>query len=82
VGTGALARPGRAQLGRFSQPEVQVLFDSKKFTTRLYSRDSLRPGKRYSGPAIVTEYSATTVIPPRARFHLDEASNLVIILNR
>jgi N-methylhydantoinase A/oxoprolinase/acetone carboxylase beta subunit len=36
------------------------------------------PGKKYSGPAIVTEYSATTAIPPGMSFHLDHASNLLI----
>ena len=40
--------------------------------TKLYSREELPPGKKYSGPAIVTEYSATTVIPPDKRFHLDK----------
>jgi N-methylhydantoinase A/oxoprolinase/acetone carboxylase beta subunit len=34
--------------------------------------------RRYSGPAIVTEYSATTVILPRLGFYVDRAANLVI----
>jgi N-methylhydantoinase A len=80
VGTGAPARSGRAKLGRFSPPEVKVLFDGKGLKTKLYSRDELQPGKSYSGPAIITEYSATTVIPPGKRFRLDRASNLIISL--
>src|SRR5580692_6803308 len=60
VGTGTLARPGRATLGSFSTPEVLVLFNRKKLKTKIYSRDNLQPGKKYSGPAIITEYSATT----------------------
>jgi N-methylhydantoinase A len=40
----------------------------------------LEPGKQYRGPAIITEYSATTVIPPDAKFHLDRAANLLISL--
>jgi N-methylhydantoinase A len=80
VGTGALARPGRARLGRPSSLEAPVLFDGKKLKTKIHSRDDLRPGKKYPGPAIVTEYSATTVIPPRSRFHLDRPANLVISL--
>src|SRR5712691_8980080 len=63
VGTAAPGRPGRAKLGSISSPEVPVLFDNKKRPTNIYSRDELRPGKKYSGPAIITEYSATTVIP-------------------
>ena len=41
-------------------------------------RESLAAGRRFSGPAIVTEYSATTVIPPKFPFHLDRAGNLLI----
>ena len=80
VGTGAFARPGRAKLGGISSPKVQVLFDSKKLETKLYARDDLRPGQKYSGPAIITEYSATTVIPPGKSFRLDRAANLIITL--
>jgi N-methylhydantoinase A len=78
VGTGAFARPSRAKLDSLSTPKVPVLFDGKKLTTTIYSRDSLQPGKKYTGPAIITEYSATTVIPPGKRFHLDHLGNLVI----
>ncbi len=80
VGTGTPARPGRATLGSLSTPKAQVLFGGKKLETKIYSRDRLRPGKKYSGPAIITEYSATTVIPPGKRFHLDRASNLIITI--
>ena len=80
VGTGAFARPGRAKLGRPSPLEAPVLFENKKRNTKIHSRDDLRPGKHYPGPAIITEYSATTVIPPGAKFHLDRASNLLISL--
>jgi N-methylhydantoinase A len=80
VGTGTPPRPGQARLGSFSTPEVPVLFDGKKLKAKIYARDALHPGKKYSGPAIVTEYSATTVIPPGKRFHLDRAGNLVVAL--
>jgi N-methylhydantoinase A len=78
VGTGTLARPGRAKLGSPSTPKAPVLFDGKKLATALHSRETLTPGKNYSGPAIVTEYSATTVVPPGKRFHLDLTWNLII----
>jgi N-methylhydantoinase A len=80
VGTAALGRPGRAKLGRLSPPETTVRFDSRVLKTKIYSRDELHPGKPYSGPAIVTEYGATTVIPPGKRFYLDKAENLVIAI--
>ena len=63
-----------------SPPEAPVLFDGKKLATKIYSRDELHPGKKYSGPAILTEYSATTVIPPGKRFHLDHAANLIVTI--
>ncbi len=80
VGTAAPGRPSRAKLGSISSPEAPVLFDGKKLNTAIYARDTLKPGKKYSGPAIITEYSATTVIPPGKRFHLDHASNLIVTI--
>jgi N-methylhydantoinase A len=79
-GTDALVRPSRANLGSLSPPKAPAVFEGKKLTTAIYSRESLKPGKTYSGPAIVTEYSATTVIPPRERFHLDSSSNLIVTI--
>ena len=73
----ALVRP-RAKPGRLSPAEARVAFDGKTRKTKIYSRDELHPGKRYPGPAVVTEYSATTVIPPAKRFHIDKANNLII----
>jgi N-methylhydantoinase A len=78
VRTGALARPGRATLGRLSTLKAPVIFEGKKQETRIYSRDDLQPGKTYPGPAILTEYSATTVIPPGKSFHIDRAANLIV----
>ena len=80
VGTGTAARPSRAKLGSLSTPKVPVSFDGKKLATAIYSRDTLKPGKKYSGAAIITEYSATTVIPPGKRFHLDRAGNLIVTI--
>jgi len=78
VGTGTLARPGRAKLGRPSSLKAPVQFEGRKQETKIYSRDDLRPAHKYSGPAIITEYSAITVIPPGKRFHLDRAANLIV----
>jgi N-methylhydantoinase A len=80
VGMAALGRPGRAKLGSPSMLQAPVLFDGKKLSTAIYSRDTLKSGKTYSGPAIITEYSATTVVPPLKRFHLDPASTLIVTI--
>jgi N-methylhydantoinase A len=68
---------GRAKL-RLSPLEASVLFSGKKLKTKIYAREELAPGKTYSGPAIITEYSATTVIPPGARLQVDPAANLIV----
>lgn len=58
--------------------EAIVMFDGSKVKTKIYERQDLSVRKRYRGPAVVTEYSATTVVPPGKRFGIDEASNLII----
>jgi N-methylhydantoinase A len=58
--------------------KTSVLFGGKKFETSLRDRDVMPIGKKCSGPAIVTEYSATTVVPPGRSFWLDRAGNLII----
>jgi N-methylhydantoinase A len=80
--TDAFVRPGRAKPGRPSSTKVQAFFDGKKYSTNIYSRENLTPGKPYRGPAIVTEYSATTVIPPKKHFELDECGALMISLRQ
>jgi N-methylhydantoinase A len=57
-----------------------VWFFGKKHKTLIVPRESLRPGKSHRGPAIVTEYSATTVVPPGWRFHIDQAANLIVTM--
>ncbi len=45
--------------------------------TGIYDRDNLPAGARFDGPAIVTQYDTTTVLPPGWSALLDEAGNLV-----
>ena len=80
VGTDAFVRPGRGKLGKISTPSIPVQFDDKKLPAKLYSRGELHPGRNYPGPAIIAEYSATTVIPPGNRFYVDQARNLIVRL--
>jgi N-methylhydantoinase A len=58
--------------------KAQVIFDGKKVAVAVYARDGLQPGRRRRGPAIVTEYSATTVVPPGCGFWIDRPGNLII----
>ena len=68
----------RAKRGTFDPQRVSVLFDGKKITSVTYDRDSLQPRRKYAGPAVVTEYSATTVVPPGTKCWLDQTGNLFI----
>jgi len=81
VGADPFVRP-RPKPGSNVPTEASVLFEGKKLATKIYSRDELMPNRKYSGPAIVTEYSATTVIPPRMRFLIDRARSLIISSSR
>lgn len=56
----------------------QVHFASKAHNTRIYARDKLRAGNRLRGPAIISEYSATTVVPPGWFAEVDGFSNLIL----
>jgi N-methylhydantoinase A len=78
VGMAALTRPGRAKPGRRSTDRAPVSFSGKKLAAAILPRDSMPIGKKYSGPAVVTEYSATTVIPPGVSFRIDRTGNLAI----
>jgi N-methylhydantoinase A len=55
-----------------------VFFGEKPLRNPILSRESLRPGRRHRGPAVITEYSATTLVPPGMPFQLDSGRNLII----
>jgi N-methylhydantoinase A len=57
---------------------AKVIFAGRKVTTGIYDRSQLQPGKKHAGPAVVSEYSGTTVVPPGMRFWVDGAGNLLI----
>lgn len=55
-----------------------VIFEGEILPTNFYRREALRPGNRIAGPAIVTEFSATTVIPPNFSAVVDVYQNLIL----
>ena len=56
----------------------KVFFEGEFQETRIYDRDLLRPGDVFAGPAIVTEYSSATILPPGDVLRVDGMGNLVI----
>ncbi len=55
-----------------------VWFAGRRIKTQVLPRSGLEAGRRYRGPAIITEYSATTVVPPGLTFQADKATNLLV----
>jgi N-methylhydantoinase A len=71
------ARAERVERGQFAE-RASVCFEGKKIRAAICNRESLQPGKKYLGAAVVTEYSATTVVPPGTHFWVDRTGNLSI----
>jgi len=82
-----LAKSLPARIARNSSSAVKpverasVFFDNKSVTTPVFERGDLPLGRAMTGPAIITEYSATTVVPPGKKFWLDAAENLLVKIN-
>jgi N-methylhydantoinase A len=70
----------REEQGRLKSSNQMVRFVGRRYRTPIIPRSSIQQGKRYRGPAIITEYSATTVIPPGLEYQKDRAGNLLIEL--
>ena len=75
-----VARPRRGGKPPRTAPaeRVPVFFHDQAVSTPVFERGDLVSGRSMRGPAVITEYSATTVIPPGKRFWVDAAQNLVI----
>jgi N-methylhydantoinase A len=58
-----------------------VYFDGKFVPSRLYRRKQLKSGDRIQGPAMITEYTSATVLPPDCCALVDGFENLVITFN-
>lgn len=58
--------------------ERSVFFGDRFVTASLFHRDKLKAGDAIAGPAIVTEYSSATLLPPSDVARVDGLGNLVI----
>ena len=76
-GPGLPRAPLGAPSGQAPEPRP-VIFDGRSVSTPLYQRSSLAPLRTYRGPAIVTEYGATAVVPPGFRFRVDRNASLIM----
>lgn len=55
-----------------------VLFGGQRCDAAIYDRDELTPGMRLAGPALITELSSTTVVPPGVDVRVDPGGNLIL----
>jgi len=69
----------RAEQGKLRPATASVYFNGRRHKTQILPRSLVTPGRRYRGPAIITEYSATTVVPPGFRFMADTIGSLVLV---
>jgi N-methylhydantoinase A len=67
--------PGARQAIARARP---VHFSGAVRRTPVYDRALLRAGNRFAGPAVVTEYSGTTLVPPGWRARVDAYENLLL----
>jgi N-methylhydantoinase A len=68
----------RDEQGKLMSAAAMVHFAGRSHRTQIIPRSAVGVGKTYRGPAIITEYSATTVIPPGLTYRKDRAGNLLI----
>jgi len=66
--------------GKLAQPEryATIYFSDGGTRAAIYAREKLNAGARLRTPCIVTEYSATTLIPKDAQAKVDDNGNLII----
>jgi N-methylhydantoinase A len=67
-----------AQSPEFSHEVRQVVFDGEARDTVVVRRDDLLAGHDLSGPAVVVEDTATTVVPPGYELTVDELGSMII----
>lgn len=58
--------------------EREVYLDGRRQRANVYDRECMVPGDKVAGPALITEYSSVTVLPPGATATLDGWGNLVV----
>jgi N-methylhydantoinase A len=67
------------QRGRATPVDTaSVWIDGKRIKASIYDRSQLGYGHVIRGPAIIGEYSSTTLVPPKFRCVVDEYLNLVL----
>jgi len=85
TGIGPIARPklrerppGDGRPARAISETRPVVFSEKAVECHVYERARLAPSDTLSGPAVIEEYGATTVVYPGQRVEVDGFGNLIL----
>ena len=84
-----ISAPGEPYAPTMREPEAgdgsaawcatrEIYFDGAFMQASIYRREGLVPGDAIQGPAMITEYTSATVLPPGCRAEVDGYGNLVI----
>ncbi|MBZ5700523.1 MAG: hydantoinase/oxoprolinase family protein [Acidobacteriia bacterium] len=83
--TGEAAKPEVAKIPRAARAgrpplagELRCVFGGRAQATRWINREELRAGHVFAGPAVISEYSATTLVPPGWRARVDEYGQIFL----
>jgi N-methylhydantoinase A len=71
--------PGDASAALYA--ERDIYFAGRFVPSRLYRRDALVPGDLIHGPAMITEYTSATILPPACSARVDGYGNLIISIS-
>ena len=74
----AVAEPRTRRTHTVPVERASVNFAGRRTSTVIYERSDIGAGQVLKGPAVITEYSATTVIPRQKQFWVDRIGNLII----
>ena len=58
-----------------------IFFAGRFMKSKLYRRERLSPGDLIHGPAMITEYTAATILPPGCSAQVDGYGNLVVAVS-
>jgi 5-oxoprolinase (ATP-hydrolysing) len=73
-----LQRPNRRGAAPGPVHIREVWFDDEPVDTPVYCREDLSPGRQISGPALIVEKNATTVITPEWAGRIGETGDLIL----
>jgi N-methylhydantoinase A len=69
--------PGHSRSSKLSHT-ARAYLGERSEQIPVYARDDLGSGAKLTGPAIITEYSSTTLIPSRLKVEVDSWLNMII----